>query len=155
MNKVATIEDVENIVCEQGNVRSLAMNAKGVFAKLNSDNPSKDGWNFAKAVKTNFGDRFTQDDARKYFKKVYVNGESKADSKAKVTSSNGKKEAKEFSKSANAIINNPSMPKNEKIRRLIKEEYGLSQIAKALDLQYQRVKNVLKNERKKTEKAEN
>ena len=158
--KKVTSNDANSIECQDGSVRSLALKAAPVFTKLEigGDNPKKEAWDFAKSVKDEFGSEFTQDDARKHFTKVYVKGEAinKEETatkpqnmiSAKISS---RKLAKDFDKEAKGVVAS-NISKNEKIRRLLEGNYGISQVASSLGLKYQRVKNIKKMEDEKKAK---
>lgn len=157
MKKQVTVEDAMSIECKDGSLRSLALNAGSAFEKLEigGDDPKKEGWNFAKAVKDAFGADFTVEDARNHFKKVYVKSGKTASTQKPAKEGNNtsktKPEVKEFDKAATKIVEDATLAKNEKIRKLLVGGYKISQIAKALGLSYQRVKNIKKAEDKKKE----
>lgn len=144
------------ITCKGGSVRSLALNTSNVLKNndLGGDNPTEKAWDFAKLVAKEFGDDFTEKDARKHFITVFaLDGKSntvteKPHSKKNDTSSKKKKDLPEFGRKAKTILDSDSS-KNEKIRDLLDLNHGISQIAKAMELKYQRVKNVKKAQGKK------
>ncbi len=160
-------EVASTINCKNGSVRSLALNTKSVLEAngLGGIDPSRMAWDFAKSVKDEFGDYFSEEDARKHFTETFSsNGEdsthkSKSSPEAKPISktsdTTSKKDTPEFGRKANSILNDNALSKNEKIRQLLSLGHGISQIASTMGLSYQRIKNVVKNVKKAIENKAN
>lgn len=148
------IKVASTINCKSGSVRSLALNTKSVLKNndLGGNDPSKIAWDFAKDVKNEFGNHFTQKNARDHFAVVFPMSKKSMNHKSdqvekpvvNTNNTNPKGGTVEFGREAKTILKNEKFYKNEKIRRLLALGHGISQIAKAMGLGYQRVKNVMK-----------
>lgn len=152
-------EVASTINCKDGSVRSLALNTKSVLENndLGGADPSKAAWDFAKDVKSEFGNAFTQKNARDHFTATFSSAKKAMDHKsnqtgkpaANTSNTNSGKGTVEFGRKANSILKDNEISKNEKIRQLLGLNHGISQIASAMELSYQRVKNVKKAMEKK------
>lgn len=94
-----------------------------------------EGWELARAINKN-SDKFDQTSVNRYL------SESAGNAK-KVTGTQPKAEV-ELSSAAKKIVANEKYPINEKIRKLFAEDLGCAEIRKALNIPYQRVKNIEK-----------
>lgn len=134
-------------------IRTLAIAIVPAFKAMGAEIPDSAAWEFAKAVTKKYGEKPSVSTVRSFF---IEQGSSikKDDAKSKKTTpknsvkpsstNSSKKDVSGFDGKARAIIDDPKKSKNQKIRELLDLKYGISQVASALELKYQRVKNVKK-----------
>lgn len=124
--------NIKDIDFKGGNTRSLAMS-------LTKYVETKDAWDIAKAVAEAFGKDFKKSEAIEHILSMSI----KSGGKVKVEMKDGKMSIPSTQKTVES--------KNGKIKTLLAEGKTVSEIAKLLGLQYQRVKNVEKALKRKSQ----